>query len=115
MPGETTVWAHARHPGRLVQAFAAAVPVGFAAETRDQAAARRKLAAKGLDMIAANQVGGELGFASVDNELVVFTRGGDRIVLERNDKQVLARQLLREVAARLPPAAAAATGAETAQ
>lgn len=117
MPGEETLVLE-RTPDILV-ALSRRSPrpflVGFAAETRDlEAAARRKLAAKDLDMIAANQVGGELGFASVDNELVVFTRGGDRIVLERNDKQVLARQLLREVAARLPPVAATA-GTETAQ
>ncbi len=77
--------------------------VGFAAETRElERYARDKLAAKGLDMIAANRVDDGLGFATPDNELVVFTAAGERIALARDDKQVLARRLLQEIAARLP-------------
>ncbi|MCK9488848.1 MAG: bifunctional phosphopantothenoylcysteine decarboxylase/phosphopantothenate--cysteine ligase CoaBC [Xanthomonadales bacterium] len=91
--------------------------LGFAAETRQvEDYAKAKLAAKGLDMIAANQVGNDLGFASQDNELIVFTAAGERIALGRDDKQVLAQQLLREVAARLPstPSIPADAGSPTA-
>ncbi len=54
--------------------------VGFAAETRDlEEQARTKLAAKGLDMIAANLVGGETGgFERPENALLVLWPGGRR-------------------------------------
>lgn len=54
--------------------------VGFAAETEDlEAYARGKLEAKGLDMIAANRVGGaEGGFDSQDNALLILWPGGAR-------------------------------------
>ena len=52
--------------------------VGFAAETeRVEAYARGKLEAKGLDMIAANLVGGEAGgFEHEDNALLVLWKDG---------------------------------------
>ena len=47
--------------------------VGFAAETHDVASyAQDKLRRKGLDMIAANQVGGGLGFEAADNALTLY-------------------------------------------
>jgi phosphopantothenoylcysteine decarboxylase/phosphopantothenate--cysteine ligase len=54
--------------------------VGFAAETeRLEEHAREKLVAKGLDMIAANWVGGEAGgFEHADNALLVLWHGGRR-------------------------------------
>ncbi len=57
--------------------------VGFAAETEQvEAYARSKLKAKGLDMIAANLVGGpgqrRGGFDSEDNALLVLWEGGGR-------------------------------------
>jgi phosphopantothenoylcysteine decarboxylase/phosphopantothenate--cysteine ligase len=54
--------------------------VGFAAETEDlETYARGKLEAKGLDMIAANQVGGtQGGFDSQDNALLVLWSNGAR-------------------------------------
>ena len=54
--------------------------VGFAAETEQlEAFARGKLRAKGLDMIAANLVGGQGGgFESEDNALLVLWEGGGR-------------------------------------
>ena len=63
------VAAHPRRP-QLV--------VGFAAETRDvEAYAHGKLAAKKLDLIAANRVGVDgSGFESDDNTLVVFDADG---------------------------------------
>ncbi len=74
--------------------------VGFAAETHDVAAyAQEKLRRKGLDMIAANQVGGGLGFEAVDNALTLYWDGG-ALALPRADKSVLAAQLLEQVAQR---------------
>jgi len=75
--------------------------VGFAAETEEvERNARAKLRAKGLDMIAANQVGVPgLGFDAADNELLVIWPGGERR-LPRTDKEGLARQLVALVAER---------------
>ena len=67
--------------------------VGFAAETDDlERHARDKLERKGLDLIAANHVGGALGFESADNALLLLGPGG-REELARADKRVLARLL----------------------
>lgn len=74
--------------------------VGFAAETNDvEAYARAKLERKRIDMIAANHVGGELGFDSDDNELTVLWNNG-RAPLARASKPALARQLIELVATR---------------
>ena len=74
--------------------------VGFAAETHDVASyAQGKLHNKGLDMIAANQVGGDLGFESVDNALTLYWVGGE-LALPRAPKSELAGQLIAQVAAR---------------
>lgn len=68
--------------------------VGFAAETRHVADyARDKLLRKGLDMIAANQVGDGQGFAVDDNALQVFwADGGEMLPLA--PKTQLARDLM---------------------
>ncbi len=74
--------------------------VGFAAETHDVASyAQGKLRNKGLDMIAANQVGEGLGFEAADNALTLYWEGGE-LVLPRAGKSELARQLIAQVAAR---------------
>jgi phosphopantothenoylcysteine decarboxylase/phosphopantothenate--cysteine ligase len=74
--------------------------VGFAAETHDVADyAQDKLQRKGLDMIAANQVGGGLGFEAADNALTLYWAGGEA-GLPRMDKSELARQLIAHVAER---------------
>jgi phosphopantothenoylcysteine decarboxylase/phosphopantothenate--cysteine ligase len=74
--------------------------VGFAAETRDVAGyAQDKLQRKGLDMMAANQVGDGLGFEAADNALDVYWAGGMHS-LPRAPKTELARSLLALVAAR---------------
>ncbi len=88
------VAAHPRRP-RLV--------VGFAAETRDvEAYARAKLAAKKLDLIAANRVGVDgSGFESDDNTLVVFDADG-ATTLGPASKADVATQLVDLIAARLP-------------
>jgi phosphopantothenoylcysteine decarboxylase/phosphopantothenate--cysteine ligase len=74
--------------------------VGFAAETHDVAAyAQDKLQRKGLDMIAANQVGDGLGFEAADNALNVYWPGGGA-ELPRAGKDQLARQLVERIAER---------------
>jgi phosphopantothenoylcysteine decarboxylase/phosphopantothenate--cysteine ligase len=74
--------------------------VGFAAETGDiEARAMEKLRAKGLDMIAANEVGAGMGFETDDNALHVLWDGGS-IRLAKTRKERLARQLLEVVATR---------------
>ncbi|MFC5527727.1 bifunctional phosphopantothenoylcysteine decarboxylase/phosphopantothenate--cysteine ligase CoaBC [Rhodanobacter ginsengisoli] len=74
--------------------------VGFAAETHDVASyAQDKLRRKGLDMIAANQVGEGLGFEASDNALTLYWDGG-ALELPRASKPELARQLIARVAER---------------
>ncbi len=87
------VAAHAQRP-RVV--------VGFAAETNDvERYARGKLVRKGLDMIAANQVGREgCGFESDDNALTVIDADTAH-ALGPGPKTVLADALLDLVRARL--------------
>ncbi len=78
---------------------------GFAAETENlEAHARAKLAAKGVDLIAANAVGAGVGIETADNALSVFWAGGAR-ALPRADKRVLARQLVALIAERRAQAA----------
>lgn len=72
-----------RNPDILADVAALPSPpftVGFAAETDSvESYAARKLASKGIDMIAANQVGGAAGgFESDDNALTVLWAGGER-------------------------------------
>lgn len=72
--------------------------VGFAAETHDlEQNARGKLHSKGVDMIAANQVGMGLGFDVDENALQVFWPAGET-VLPQARKTKLARQLLDLIA-----------------
>jgi len=72
--------------------------VGFAAETNNLVEyAKKKLVAKKLDMIAANQVGIEgLGFDSEDNALSLFWKDGG-LELARANKKILARQLINVI------------------
>lgn len=75
--------------------------VGFAAETENvEAYARAKLERKRLDLIAANQVGGGLGFEAEDNCLTVIS-AHDITHLPTASKRELARQLIEIVAQRL--------------
>jgi phosphopantothenoylcysteine decarboxylase / phosphopantothenate---cysteine ligase len=74
--------------------------VGFAAETRDvEGYARDKLARKGLDMVAANDVGEGRGFEVADNALHLFWADGD-VALPRAPKTALAHQFVAHVADR---------------
>lgn len=75
--------------------------VGFAAETtslRENALA--KLARKGLDMIAANDVSGGRAIGQVENALTVFWPGGEK-TLPQQPKDALARDLIQLVAEHL--------------
>jgi phosphopantothenoylcysteine decarboxylase/phosphopantothenate--cysteine ligase len=68
--------------------------VGFAAETEHVAGyAQDKFKAKGLDMIAANQVGENMGFAVDNNALQVFWHQGTQ-VFPLTAKTQLARDLM---------------------
>ncbi|MEY2680576.1 MAG: hypothetical protein RL661_807 [Pseudomonadota bacterium] len=74
--------------------------VGFAAETQNlEGYARSKLAAKSLDMVAANQVGAGVGFDVDDNALYVCWPGGETRLLTA-PKSTLAHQLLTLIADR---------------
>ncbi len=76
--------------------------VGFAAETSEvERYARGKLAAKRIDLIAANRVGvAGAGFESDDNALAIYWPGGER-ALGRKPKTQLADALLDLIVERL--------------
>jgi phosphopantothenoylcysteine decarboxylase/phosphopantothenate--cysteine ligase len=84
----------------LGQAKDARVLVGFAAETENVVEnARRKLREKNLDLIVANDVGGEgIGFASEDNVAVLIDAGGET-ELPRMSKRELAERIWDRVEA----------------
>ena len=75
--------------------------VGFAAETEEPVAqARQKLEAKKVDLMVANQVGGENSpFGRDDNALILVESQGETD-LGRGSKQALAQCLVREIASR---------------
>jgi len=74
--------------------------VGFAAETRELAAyAQEKLRRKGIDMIAANEVGPGRGFEVAENALQLYWRDGGA-ALPQMPKTDLARQLVAQIAQR---------------
>jgi phosphopantothenoylcysteine decarboxylase / phosphopantothenate---cysteine ligase len=74
--------------------------VGFAAESHDLVRhARAKLQSKGVPLIVANN--GPATFGQDDNLLVLVDAQGER-ELPRADKLTLARQLIADIAARLP-------------
>lgn len=79
------------------------VLVGFAAETGDPSPeARRKLAAKGLDLVVANDVtvpGAAFGAAT--NRVVLISEGGGEERLPLMDKEKVAEAVLDRVVARL--------------
>ena len=74
--------------------------VGFAAETENiEPQARRKLENKNLDLVAANRVGADIGFAADENSLLLVEREGV-IELPVQPKAKLARALIHHIAAR---------------
>ncbi len=68
---------------------------GFAAETGDPVPeARRKLAAKGCDMVVGNRVDREgTGFGAEDNEVVLVMRTGEAVALPRASKREIADRI----------------------
>lgn len=72
--------------------------VGFAAETQHlQQEARRKLVSKNCDMVVGNLVGGgETGFESDDNEVVLALSTGETIPLARARKREIADRIFDE-------------------
>lgn len=75
--------------------------VGFAAESEDLARhAREKLARKNVPLVVGNL--GPATFGRDDNELLLVDAQGDRR-LPAADKLTLARELVAEIARRLPP------------
>jgi phosphopantothenoylcysteine decarboxylase / phosphopantothenate---cysteine ligase len=100
---DTMALSLARTPDVLATVSKLAQPpflVGFAAETENvEKHALGKMAAKHLDMIAANQVGDGLAFDRDDNALTVYWPGGSRR-LELASKRVLAQQLIELIAER---------------
>jgi phosphopantothenoylcysteine decarboxylase/phosphopantothenate--cysteine ligase len=71
--------------------------IGFAAETENvQAEARRKLESKNCDMIVGNLVGGETGFESEENEVVLVMRTGETVSVPRAPKRVIADRIFDE-------------------
>jgi phosphopantothenoylcysteine decarboxylase/phosphopantothenate--cysteine ligase len=77
--------------------------VGFAAETENLIEnARKKLNAKNLDMIVANDVSGaDTGFDSEFNAAVLLSRDGGAVTLPRMTKHEMAGRILDQVALRL--------------
>jgi phosphopantothenoylcysteine decarboxylase/phosphopantothenate--cysteine ligase len=74
--------------------------VGFAAETENlEKNALKKLAAKQIDMIAANRVGEQLGFDADENALDVYWANGKH-EFQQTHKNKLARYLIALVAER---------------
>jgi phosphopantothenoylcysteine decarboxylase/phosphopantothenate--cysteine ligase len=75
------------------------VLVGFAAETAEDGLerARKKLAAKQVDLIVYNDVSREdVGFDAEDNEVVIVSAQGERVV-EKAPKEAIAAAILDEV------------------
>jgi phosphopantothenoylcysteine decarboxylase/phosphopantothenate--cysteine ligase len=89
------------------------VLVGFAAETESLVAeASRKLQAKNLDLIVANDVtAAGAGFGSETNAAVLLRRDGSRLEVPLTSKRELAERILDEVRALLAPASAPANPA----
>lgn len=75
--------------------------VGFAAETGDpEAEARRKLAAKGLDLIVANDVSRpDSGFAADTNRVLLLAADGAVEALPLMSKLDVAREILKRIPA----------------
>jgi len=73
--------------------------VGFAAETEDaERNAREKMEKKKLDCIVVNRIGGDVGFASSQNEAVMLWGRDGREEIERASKSAVAARILDRVA-----------------
>ena len=76
------------------------VLVGFAAETSDlEAAGRKKLAAKNLDLVVVNEVGKPgTGFGAGTNRAMLLAAGGDSVPMREWSKPELAAEICDRVA-----------------
>jgi phosphopantothenoylcysteine decarboxylase/phosphopantothenate--cysteine ligase len=85
------------------------VTLGFAAETRDVVAyGREKLARKGLDFIAVNDVSaGDAGFAVDTNRIILLDSAGNAVEMPLQSKAAVAEYIVRRVAVALDGAPAA--------
>jgi phosphopantothenoylcysteine decarboxylase/phosphopantothenate--cysteine ligase len=85
----------------LGEAKGARVLVGFAAETEDLVAnARKKLEAKNLDLVVANDVTADgAGFGRDTNAVVLLKRDGSRVDVPLASKRQVAERILDEVRA----------------
>lgn len=103
---ETVTLALQKNPDILAAVVAsqcAAMVIGFAAETHDVLVhAEKKLHAKHLDMIIANQVGEGLGFERDDNQITVLT-ANQNIQFALAPKIILAGQIIMLIAEALKP------------
>jgi phosphopantothenoylcysteine decarboxylase/phosphopantothenate--cysteine ligase len=86
----------------VAAANGAAYLVGFAAETGDLERAPGKLAAKGIDLLVANDVSEPgSGFGTDTNRVTLFGRDGSREALPLLSKREVADRILDRVAAAL--------------
>jgi phosphopantothenoylcysteine decarboxylase/phosphopantothenate--cysteine ligase len=71
--------------------------IGFAAETNDaEENARKKLRAKGCDIVVANDVSDpNSGMEADENEVMILFRGGEMKKISRAPKKILARELIK--------------------
>ncbi len=69
--------------------------VAFAAETDDlENRGRRKMEAKGADLVVVNDVGREgIGFDAPENEVLILTAGGERETVSRRGKREVAEKI----------------------
>ncbi len=69
--------------------------VAFAAETEDlESRARRKMEAKGADIVVANDVSrGDIGFEAPENEVVILRRHGAKEIVSRRSKREVAEKI----------------------
>lgn len=82
--------------------------LGFAAETGDQTSSpldygRAKLARKGCDFLAVNQVSSSLGFGTDSNSITLLSASGEDPVRFEGQKLSLSYDLLRHLAQKLNP------------
>ena len=71
--------------------------VGFAAETNDvESYAKKKLSAKNLDFIVANEVGQSgKGFAADSNEVLLIAADGSSLKIGPSSKASVAKELIQ--------------------
>lgn len=95
----------AQNPDILEDVDGSLIKVGFAAETEDLVDnARRKLQAKGLHLVVANDVSApDAGFEADDNRVVIVDRAGEVEALPLLHKYEVAQHILNRVAGLLPP------------